>query len=165
MTDAKLVRHLKVLAEKTEAGPVPTLKFFSIGDPAEIDGAGEVVPILCWVDDNLSRYVVSNAASSQWGRGSLLPFVRALPNRTVKKKDAIFLLSGSGEDRDEPNPSGEGRLHFVHLSAPHSAQGARLWSTPGQRIYFYKLDAVQTRALLPPKREPNERDPGPEDPR
>jgi len=148
MTDAKLVRHLKVLADKAEAGPVPTLKFFSIGDPAEVEGEGEVLPILSWVDDNLSRYVVSNAASSQWGRGAPLPFVKALPNRTVKKKDALFLLTGAGEDRDEPNPAGEGRLHFVHLGLP-----ARLWSTAGQRIYIYKLDAVQTRALLPPRKE------------
>jgi hypothetical protein len=157
MTDAKLVRHLKVLTDKAEAGPVPTLKFFSIGDPAEVEGEGEVLPILSWVDDNLSRYVVSNAASSQWGRsfplpGSPLPFVHALPNRAVKKKDALFLLTRAGEDRDEPNPAGEGRLHFVHLGVQGGAS-ARLWSTPGsaQRIYIYKLDAVQTRALLPPR--------------
>jgi hypothetical protein len=148
MTDAKLVRHLKVLTDKAEAGPVPTLKFFSIGDPSEVEGEGEVLPILSWVDDNLSRYVVSNAASSQWGRGSPLPFVHTLPNRTVKKKDALFLLTRAGEDRDEPNPAGEGTLHFVHLGV-HGGASARLWSAPGQRIYIYKLDAVQTRALLP----------------
>jgi hypothetical protein len=146
MTDAKLVRHLKVLTDKAEAGPVPTLKFFSIGDPAEVEGEGEVLPILSWVDDNLSRYVVANAASSQWGRASPAPFILALPNRSVKKKDALFLLTGSGEDRDEPNPTGEGKLHFVHLG-----HAGRLWETPGQRIYIYKLDAVQTRALLPPR--------------
>jgi hypothetical protein len=144
MTDAKLVRHLKVLTDKAEVGPVPALKFFSIGDPAEVEGEGEVLPILSWVDDNLSRYVVSNAASSQWGRGVPLPFVRALPNRTVKKKDAIFLLTGAGEDRDEPNPAGEGKLHFIHLGV--SGASARLWAS-GQRVYIYKLDAVQTRAL------------------
>jgi hypothetical protein len=157
MTDAKLVRHLRVLSDKAEAGPVPALKFFSIGDPAEVDGEGEVVPILSWVDDNLSRYVVSNAASSQWGRGTPLPFVQSLPNRAVKKKDAVFLLSAPGEDRDEPNPSGEGKLHFVHLGLVRPGDQARLWSTPGQRIYIYKLDAVQTRALLPPKQEPKPR--------
>jgi hypothetical protein len=151
MTDAKLIRHLKVLTAKAEAGPVPTLKFFSIGDPAEVEGEGEVLPILSWVEDNLSRYVVSDAPSTQWGRGTPPPFVRALPNRAVKKKDAIFLLSASGEDRDEPNPAGEGRIHFVHLGVAQAAGHAgRLWSTPGQRIYVYKLDAVQTRALLPP---------------
>jgi hypothetical protein len=148
MTDPKLVRHLKVLSDKADVGPVPSLKFFSIGDPAEVEGEGEVVPILSWVDDNLSRYVVSNAASSQWGQGHPIPFVKALPNRTVKKKDALFLLTGPGEDRDEPNPAGEGKLHFVHLGV----RGARLWASPGQRIYIYKLDAVQTRALLPPSR-------------
>jgi hypothetical protein len=148
MVDEKLVRHLKVLTDKAETGPVPSLKFFSIGDPAEIDGEGEVVPILSWVDDNLSRYVVSNAASSTWGRASPPPLVLCLPNRSVKKKDAIFLLTGSGADRDEANPlhkdSGEGRLHFVHLGS-----STRLWTAAGSRIYIYKLDAVQTRALLP----------------
>jgi hypothetical protein len=147
MVDEKLVRHLRVLTEKAETGPVPSLKFFSIGDPAEVEGEGEVVPVLSWVDDNLSRYVVSNAASSSWGRASPPPLVLSLPNRSVKKKDAIFLLTGSGDDRDEPNPSGEGRLHFVHLGSE-----ARLWTAPGSRIYIYKLDAVQTRALLPTKK-------------
>jgi hypothetical protein len=144
MADAKLVRHLKVLTEKAETGPVPALKFFSIGNPAEVEGEGEVVPILSWVDDNLSRYVVSNAASSEWGRTSPTAIVVTLPNRSVKKKDAIFLLTGKGQDRDEPNPSGTGTLHFVHLGS-----STRLWSKPGARIYIYKLDAVQTRALLP----------------
>jgi hypothetical protein len=146
MTDAKLVRHLKVLTDKAEAGPVPTLKFFSIGDPTVVEGEGEVLPMLSWIDDNLSRYVVSNAASSQWGRGSPLPFVHTLPNRTVKKKDALFLLTRGGEDRDEPNPAGDGRLHFIHLGHGGGAT-FRLWSAPGQRIYVYKLDAVQTRSL------------------
>jgi hypothetical protein len=152
MADAKLVRHLKVLTDKAETGPVPALKFFSIGNPADVDGEGEVVPILSWVDDNLSRYVVSNSASSEWGRASPPPFVVTLPNRSVKKRDAIFLLSGRGHDRDEPNPSGAGTLHFVHLGSP-----TRLWSTPGTRIYIYKLDAVQTRALLPEPKEPKEK--------
>jgi hypothetical protein len=147
MADAKLVRHLKVLADRAATGAVPTLKLFSIGDPAEVEGEGEVVPILSLVDDNLSRYVVSNAASSAWGRGSPVPFVLALPNRAVRKKDAIFLLTGAGEDRDEAHPGGEGRLHFVHLGSPR-----RLWTTPGDRIYLYKLDAVQSRPLLPAKK-------------
>jgi hypothetical protein len=105
MADGKLALHLKVLTDKAEAGPVPSLKFFTIGDPSEVEGEGEVVPVICWVDDNLSRYVVSNTASSQWGRGNPPPFIRSLPNRTVKKKDALFLLTSPGEDRDEPHPS------------------------------------------------------------
>jgi hypothetical protein len=75
MADAKLVRHLKVLADKAQTGPVPALKFFSIGNPAEVEGEGEVIPILSWVDDNLSRYVVSNSASSEWGRSQPPPLV------------------------------------------------------------------------------------------
>jgi hypothetical protein len=151
MADAKLVRHLKVLTDKAETGPVPALKSFSIGDPAEVEGEGEVVPILSWVDDNLCRYVVSNAASSEWGRASPPPFVVTLPNRSVKKKDAVFLLTGKGSDRDEPNPSGAGTLHFVHLGS-----SGRLWSMRGSRIYIYKLDGVQTRALLPEPARPHE---------
>jgi hypothetical protein len=147
MADAKLVRHLKVLTDKAETGVVPAQKLFSIGDPAEVEGEGEVVPILSWIDDNLSRYVVSNAPSSSWGRASPRPLVVALPNRAVKKKDAIFLLTGTGQDRDEANPSGEGRLHFVHLGS-----STRLWTAPGSRVYLYKLEAVQTRALLPAKK-------------
>jgi hypothetical protein len=153
VTDAKLVRHLKVLTDKAEVGPVPALKFFSIGDPAEVEGEGEVLPILSWVDDNLSRYVISNATSSQWGRGIPLPFVKALPNRAVKKKDALFLLTGPGEDHDEPNPAGAGTLHFVYLGLrPREGEGpfARLWAGRGQRVYIYKLDAVQTRAIRGP---------------
>lgn len=144
MADAKLVRHLKVLTDKAETGPVSALKSFSIGNPEEVDGEGEVVPILSWVDDNLGRYVVSNSASSEWGRASPPALIVALPNRSVKKGDAIFLLTCRGNDHQEPNPSGAGTLHFVHLGSP-----ARLWSTLGARIFIYRLEAVQTRALLP----------------
>jgi hypothetical protein len=149
MADPRMLVHLKVLQDKGDTGVVPALKVFTIGDPAVVEGEGEVVPILSWVDDNLSRFVVSNAPSSSWGRVSPPPMVLALPNRTVKKKDAIFLLTGQGEDRDEPNPKGDGRLHFVHLG-----QTGRLWKGPGARLYLYRLDAVQTKALLPPPKAP-----------
>jgi hypothetical protein len=149
MADPRILLHLKVLKDKADTGPVPAQKFFSIGDAAEVEGEGEVVPILSWIEDNLSRFVVSNAPSTSWGRASPAPIVFSLPNRGIKKKDAIFLLTGQGEDRDEPNPSGEGRLHFVHLG-----QRGKLWSGAGARLYIYKLDAVQTKALLPPPKAP-----------
>src|SRR5215472_8869176 len=102
MADPRLVRHLKVLADRADTGPVRALKFFAIGDPAEVEGDGEVVPLLSFVDDNLSRYVVSNGPSHAWGHANPPPWVVALPNREVKAKDGVFLLTAAGEDRDEP---------------------------------------------------------------
>jgi hypothetical protein len=149
MAGPHLLRHLKVLTDAADTGAVRTQKFFAIGNAAEVEGEGEVLPLLCFVDDNLSRFVVSNVPSTAWGRAAIAasppPFIFALPNRAIANKDAIFLLSGPGEDRDEPNPSGSGKMHFVHLGAR-----TKLWSTMGARVYLYKLDAVQTKAVLPP---------------
>jgi hypothetical protein len=150
MAGPPLLRHLKVLTDAADTGAVRSQKFFAIGNAAEVEGEGEVLPLLCFVDDNLSRFVVSNVPSTAWGRpppspGSPPPFVFALPNRAVANKDAIFLLSSQGEDRDEPNPSGTGKMHFIHLGSRE-----KLWSTMGARVYLYKLDAVQTKAVLPP---------------
>lgn len=151
MADPRILRHLNVLTEGVQTGAVRTQKFFAIGNAAEVEGEGEVLPLLSFVDDNLSRYVVSNVPSMRWGRfggTTPAPFVFALPNRAVHNKDAIFLITAPGEDRDEPNPSGVGRMHFVHLG---SAQ--KLWGTANARVYLYKLEAVQTKAVLPPPRE------------
>ncbi len=145
MTDPRILRHLKVLSDAVDTGPVKAQKFFAIGNAAEVDGEGEVVPLISFVDDNLSRFVVSNAPSSSWGRAVPAPWITALPNREVKVKDAVFLLTGAGEDRDEAHPSGSGRMHFVHLGLSR-----RLWETTSGRLYVYRLEAVQTRAILPP---------------
>jgi hypothetical protein len=148
MAGPHLLRHLKVLTDAADTGAVRSQKFFAIGNAAEVDGEGEVLPLLSFVDDNLSRYVVSNVPSTTWGRPSNAsppPLIFALPNRAVANKDAIFLLSGPGEDRDEPHPSGTGKMHFVHMGSRD-----KLWSTIGARVYLYKLDAVQTKAVLPP---------------
>jgi hypothetical protein len=152
MADPRILRHLKVLTDAVDLGAVRAQKFFAIGNAAEVPGEGEVLPLISFVDDNLSRYVVSNAPSTTWGRaaaGGVTPFVFALPNRTVANKDAIFLLSGPGEDRDEPHPSGAGRMHFVYLGAK-----GRLWSSKSARVYLYKLEAVQTKAVLGPPKGP-----------
>jgi hypothetical protein len=148
-----LLRHLKVLTDAADTGAVRTQKFFAIGNAAEVEDEGEVLPLLSFVDDNLSRYVISNIPSTSWGRSVTVsppPLVFALPNRAVANKDAIFLLTGAGEDRDEPNPSGTGKMHFVHLGLSH-----KLWSGVGARVYVYKLDSVQTRAILPPPKPPS----------
>lgn len=160
MADARLLRHLKVLADTVDVGAVRSQKFFAIGNPADVPGEGEVLPLLSFVDENLSRFVVSNVASTAWGRAGRAaggatpaPFVYALPNRAVKNKDGIFLITSRGEDRDEPHPSGSGTMHFVYLGC-----ASPLWSATGARVYVYKLDAVQTKALLPPPKAPPQTD-------
>src|SRR5260370_7712519 len=91
-----------------------------MGNPSHIDGYGETLPLLSWVDDNLSRFVLSNAPSTSWGRVSPPPFVYALPNIAVKPKDGIFLVTGPGEDRTLPHPSGEGELKIIFLNRAQS---------------------------------------------
>jgi hypothetical protein len=154
MAGPHLLRHLKVLTDAADTGAVRTQKFFAIGNADEVEGEGEVLPLLSFVEENLSRFVVSNVPSTTWGRptaaGNPAPFVFALPNRAIANKDAIFLISGIGQDRDEPNPSGVGKMHFVYLGARD-----KLWSTMGARVYLYKLEAVQTKAVLPPPRNPS----------
>lgn len=153
MAGPNLLRHLKVLTDSADTGLVRSQKFFAIGNAAEVEGEGEVLPLLCFVDENLSRFVVSNVPSTHWGRppaaGQPAPFVFALPNRSVANKDGVFLLTGPGEDRDEPHPSGTGKMHFVHLGSRD-----KLWTTMNARVYLYRLEAVQTKAILPPPKAP-----------
>ena len=137
-----LLRHLTVLRDEAEKQPVPNRKFFAIGNPSVIEGYGEMLPLLSWVDDNLSRFVVSNTPSTSWGRVSPPPFVYALPNIAVKPKDGIFLISGSGEDRSEPHPSGQGDLKIVFLNQTRS-----LWTQGLHNIYIYRLEGMQTKKI------------------
>src|SRR5262245_27168132 len=92
-----LLRHLTVLRDEAEQQPVPNRKFFAIGNPSHIEGYGETLPLLSWVEESLSRFVISNAPSTSWGRVTPAPFVYALPNIAVKPKDGIFLVTGPGE--------------------------------------------------------------------
>jgi hypothetical protein len=142
MTDKRLLRHLTVLREEAEQQAVPNRKFFAIGNASDIEGYGETLPLLSWVDDNLSRFVIANAPSSSWGRVSPAPFVFALPNMAVKPKDGLFLVTRSGEDRIEPNPSGEGELKIIFLNR----QGA-LWSGGLHQVYLYRLEGFQTKKI------------------
>ena len=143
MTD-RVIRRLTMLKDEAQAEPVPTRKFFHIGQPEMMDDLGEAIPMIAWVTDNLSRYVVSNAPSSAWG--SVAPasqFVLSLPNRAVSAEDGIFLVSGGGTDSAVPNPSGKGQIHFIHLHAKEP-----LWNKGLVKIYIYRLEGVQLKSLL-----------------
>jgi hypothetical protein len=131
---------LTVLQNEAANTPVPSRKYFHIGQPEHIDEVGECVPMVALVDDNLSRFVVADAASHRWGRGDGL--LRCLPNIDVKSGDGVFLLIAAGEDRSEPHPAGKGRMHFVHLGmdGPLVARGIA-------KLYVYRLDGVQVHGL------------------
>lgn len=140
MTD-RILKRLTVLQDEANSTPVPTRKFFHVGHPENMDDVGECVPMIAWVDDNLSRYVVSDAASSSWGRepGAL---VVCLPNMAVKSGEGVFLVTAPGHDESVPHPSGKGKMHFVHLgsSRPLSGSGAT-------KLYVYRLEGVQVKTF------------------
>jgi hypothetical protein len=138
-----LIRRLAVLKDEAEQQPVPTRKFFAIGNAGIIEGYGETLPLLSWVDDNLSRFVLSNAPSTSWGRVVPAPFVYALPNIPVKPKDGIFLVTGPGADRTEPHPSGEGELKIVFLN-----RSELLWTGGLYEVFLYRLDGLQKRRIV-----------------
>jgi hypothetical protein len=142
MADKRLLRHLTVLREEAEQQAVPNRKFFAIGNASEIEGYGETLPLLSWVDDNLSRFVIADAPSSSWGRVAPAPFVYALPNMIIKPKDGIFLVTGRGEDRVEPHPSGEGELKIIFLN-----REGTLWSGGLHQVYLYRLEGFQTKKI------------------
>jgi hypothetical protein len=143
MTEKRsLLRHLTVLRDEAEKQPVPTRKFFAIGNPSDIEGYGETLPLLSWVDDSLSRFVISNAPSTSWGRVVPPPFVFSLPNVVVKPKDGIFLVTGAGEDKSEPHPSGEGQLKIIFLK-----RSENLWAGGLHDVHIYRLEGVQTRKI------------------
>lgn len=144
------MRRLTLLKEDADREPVPTRKFFHIGQPEVLDDVGECIPMISWVTDNLSRFVVADGPSTTWGRaapGGTPPVVLALPNHAVKAEDGLFLITGPGESRAVPHPGGKGHIHFVHLGHP-----GRLWDRPLVKIYVYRLEGVQLKALLEKKR-------------
>ena len=140
----KILRRLKVLADSAEKEALPTRKFFHIGNAETIDPYGEVLPLLSWVDDNLSRYVLSTAPSTSWGRIKPSPLIFSLPNRQVANKDGLFLVTGAGQDRAEPHPQGKGTIHIVYLG-----HGGTLWTGSIARAYLYRLEGVQSKGVLP----------------
>jgi hypothetical protein len=137
-----LIRRLTVLRDDIDQGAVPTQKFFAIGNPTHFEGYGEILPLLSFVEDNLSRFVVSNAPSTSWGRVSPPPLVFALPNMAVKVKDGIFLVSGQGEDKSEPHPNGQGELKIIFLNRTGS-----LWSGGIHQVFLYRLEGLQSKRI------------------
>jgi len=133
---------LTILQNEAANSPVPPRKYFHMGQPEELDEVGECLPMVALVDENLSRFVLSDAASLRWGRDDVL--LRPLPNVDVTSGDGVFLLSGPGDDRSEDHPAGKGRMHFVHL-----ALARKLASRGITKLYLYRLDGVQVHGLKP----------------
>jgi hypothetical protein len=142
-----VLKRLTMLREDADKEPLPQRKFFHLGNPEVLDDLGECIPMISWVDDNLSRYVVSDTPSSAWGRASPRPRIFPLPNRAIKVEDGLFLVSGAGEDRAVPHPGGKGSMHFVHLGAE-----GRLWDKGLVKMYVYRLEGVQMKTLAEKKR-------------
>ncbi len=142
-----VLKRLTVLREDADKEPVPQRKFFHLGQPEVLDDVGECIPMISWVDDNLSRYVVTDTPSSAWARAAPRPRLFPLPNRAVKVEDGLFLITGPGQDHAAPHPNGKGSIHFVHLGSPE-----RLWDKGLARIYVYRLEGVQMKSLLEKKR-------------
>jgi hypothetical protein len=143
----KALRRLTVLRDDAAAEPLPNRKYFHIGQPEILDDLGECVPMISWVEDNLSRYVVTDAPSATWGKAGAKANLFVLPNRAVKVEDGLFLVTAPGEDTSLPHPNGKGQIHFIHLGAPHP-----LWDKGLVKIYVYKLDGVQMKTLAEKKR-------------
>jgi hypothetical protein len=142
-----VLKRLTVLREDAEKEPVPQRKFFHLGQPEVLEGVGECIPMISWVDDNLSRYVVSDTPSSGWGRASPRPRLFPLPNRAIRPEEGLFLISGPGEDHAIPHPGGKGSIHFVHLGSAE-----RLWDRGLVKIYVYRLEGVQMKTVAEKKR-------------
>ncbi len=142
----RALRRLTVLQGDAGKEPTPQRKFFHIGQPEILDDLGEAIPMISWVEDNLSRFVISDAPSTLWGKGAVPPRVLALPNRGVKVEDGIFLVTAPGDDSSVPHPNGKGHIHFVHLGVP-----GKLWDKGLVKIYVYRLEGVQMKSLLEKK--------------
>jgi hypothetical protein len=144
MSDRAL-RRLTVLQSEAELTPVPTRKYFHVGQPELMEDVGECVPMIAWVEDNLSRYVLSDAPSSVWGREAPA-LLAGLPNVAVQPGDGVFVITGAGRDESLPHPQGKGSMHFVHLGIKR-----RLFSEGTKKLYVYRLDGVQVKSLASKK--------------
>lgn len=147
MSGERVLRRLTVLRDDADKEPVPQRKFFHIGQPEVLDDVGECIPMIAWVDDNLSRFVVADGPSSTWGKAGSSTRFFALPNHAVKAEDGLFLISGPGADSATRHPNGKGSIHFIHLGSP-----APLWDKGLVKIYVYRLEGVQFKNLIEKKR-------------
>ncbi len=145
--EQRVIRRLNVLRDDADKEPTPQRKFFHIGQPEVLDDLGECIPMIAWVEDNLSRYIIADGPSSMWGRPHTKVNILSLPNRAVKVEDGVFLVTGPGADASVPNPNGKSQIHFVHLGAP-----GPLWDKGLVKLYVYRLDGVQFKNLMEKKR-------------
>lgn len=146
MSNERAVRRLTVLQSDAGKEATPQRKFFHIGQPEIDSDLGECIPMISWIEDNLSRFVVSDGPSTAWGRGETPPRILSLPNRSVKVEDGIFLVTGPGNDHAIPHPNGKSQIHFVHLGVH-----GKLWDKGLVKIYVYRLEGVQMKSLLEKK--------------
>ena len=137
----RVLKRLTVLQNEAATTPVPTRKFFHIGQPEVMEDVGECVPMIAWVDDNLSRYVLSDTSSERWGRAPDA-LIFTLPNVAVKTGEGVFVVTGKGEDESTPHPQGKGHMHFVHLG-----RAERLFRSGVTNMYIYRLEGVQVKGL------------------
>jgi hypothetical protein len=137
----RAIRRLQMLQSEASGTPVPTRKYFHVGQPEVLEDVGECVPMIAWVDDNLSRFVLATAPSASWGRDPSA-VVMSLPNLAVQHGEGVFVITGPGRDESQPHPSGQGRMHFVHLGLDR-----RLFDGGITSVYLYRLDGVQVKGL------------------
>ena len=137
----RALRRLRVLQSEADLTPVPSRKYFHIGQPEIMEDVGECVPMISWVDDNLSRYVMSDTASSAWGReaGS---WITSLPNIAVQPGDGVLIVTAGGHDESVPHPAGKGKMHFVHLGLK-----TPLFDRGIKKLYVYRLEGVQVKGM------------------
>ena len=142
-----VLKRLTVLREDADKEPIPQRKFFHIGQPEVLDDLGECIPMISWVEDNLSRFIIADGPSSTWGKSSLKVAIFPLPNRAVKPEDGLFLITGAGDDHSVPHPNKKGSIHFIYLHSPR-----RLWDKMVTKIHIYRLEGVQFKSLMEKKK-------------
>jgi hypothetical protein len=137
------IRRLTVLQKEADATPVPSRRFFHVGKLDTVEDVGLCIAMIAFVDDNLSRFVLSDAPSSVWGnqQGGLLV---TLPNLAVKKGEGVCIGLGEGADESLDHPNGKGKMHFVYLGLDAEETAARL-----QKLYLYRLEGVQVQDVTP----------------
>jgi len=137
------IRRLTMLQNEADATPVPSRRFFHVGKLDTVEDVGLCIPMIAFVDDNLSRFVLSDAPSSAWGNKHCGLLV-TLPNLAVEKGEGVCLGLGEGTDESLDHPNGRGKMHFVYLGLDAEAIAPRL-----KKVYLYRLEGVQVQDVTP----------------
>jgi hypothetical protein len=144
----RAIRRLTVLKNEADATPVPSRRFFHVGRIDDLEDVGLCIPMIAFVADNLSRFVLSDTPSSLWGSAGDALLV-TLPNLAVEKGEGVCIGLGKGNDESLEHPAGKGKMHFVYLGLDAAATAARL-----KKIYLYRLEGVQVQDVTPKAVEP-----------